>query len=77
MSPSLQASNVCDELMHVAKLWASEVRAVLEPSSAPTTTISECVENITPLLHSDSATVTYSWDSPGQIAIASVQDKYM
>lgn len=58
---SHQASNAYDELMHVVKLWTSEVKAVLEPSNDPATAVSEMI----PLLRSDSATVTYSWDSPG------------
>lgn len=60
-----QASNAYDELMHVVKVWTSEVKAVLEPSNDPATAVSDNVEKITPLLRSDSATVTYSWDSPG------------
>lgn len=56
----LQASNPFDELMHVVRLRASEVKAVMEPS---TNHISDSVEC---LLKSDSAVVTYSWDSPGQ-----------
>ena len=53
--------------MHVVRLWLSDVRAVLKPSvgySSP----SPVHENLDPLLCSDFANVTYSWDSPGQSA---------
>ena len=59
---SFQASNAYDELMHVVKLWLSEVKAVLEPSTGPPVTS----DNVDTLLRSDTATITYSWDSLGQ-----------
>lgn len=56
--------------MHVVRLWISEVRAVLEPSAgripSDGTVPPESVEKMNLLLRSDSATITYSWDSPGQ-----------
>ena len=56
-SPLLpQASNTYDELMHVVRILAVEVRAGMEPSTGSVS------DNI---LQSDSVTVTYSWDSPG------------
>ena len=67
-----QASNAYDELMHVVKLWGSEVRAVLEPSTGYTPgscsppPASPEGDTHHSLLQTDSATVTYSWDSPGQ-----------
>ena len=54
--------------MHVVRLQLSDVRAVLEPSvgHSPPSPVHESVE---PLLCSDFANVTYSWDSPGQSAL--------
>ena len=73
----VQASNEFDELMHVVNIRGSEVKVVLEPSAGYTATMSRGQELPTPadmeeaeqvytLLKTDSARVTYSWDSPGR-----------
>ena len=49
--------------MHVVRLWGTEVRAVLESSTG------EAVDSLDQLLRTDSATVTYSWDSPGESCV--------
>jgi hypothetical protein len=69
-----KASNKFDELMHVVRLWVSDVKAVLEPSEghSPPRPVPDSVDH--PLLHSDSANVTYSWDSPGLVPLGETPD---